>query len=90
MPYKSLSSLLIISASLSLAVVTIISIYHQASAKECNDSSCSDDKQDSKLNNDDSNNEHSSNSDDGSSNSVQKTIHLLFYLHLYRFHDTIN
>jgi hypothetical protein len=69
MPSKSLLSLLIISASLSLAVITIIPVYHEASAKECNnndDSNCSD-NHDSNSNNDDHNNKHS-NSDDGGNN----------------------
>src|ERR671933_690735 len=63
---KSLSSLLIISASLSLAAAAIIPIYHEASAKECDGSSCSD-KQDSNSNsnsNDDHHNNEHSNSDD--------------------------
>src|ERR671932_577468 len=69
---KSLSSLLIISASLSLAAITIIPIYHEASAKECNDSSCSD-KQDSKSNDDNNNNKHSNSDGDGSSAKKDKT-----------------
>jgi hypothetical protein len=58
--------ILVISASLLLVAIAIIPTYHQASAKECNGSSCSDDKQssDSNSNNDGHKNEHSSNSDD--------------------------
>ena len=71
MQSKSLSSILIISASLSLAAVAIIPIYHEATAKECDGSSCSD-KQDSNSN-DDHNNKHS-NSDDnnGGGNSAKQ------------------
>ena len=76
MPYKSLSSLLIISASLSLAVITIIPVYHQATAKECssNDdgSGCSD-NHDSNSNSD-HNNKHS---DDGNSAKKDKTPFVL-------------
>ena len=75
MPSKSLSSILIICASLSLAAITITPIYHEASAKECNDSSCSD-KQDSKSN-DDHNNKHSNSDGDGSSAKKDKTPFVL-------------
>ncbi len=66
MPSQSLSVILIISALLSLAAIAIIPIYHEASAKVCNNtddsggSSCSDDKQDSNSNDDD--HEHSDHS----------------------------
>jgi hypothetical protein len=58
MLFRSLSMILIIAASLSLAAIDIIPIYHQATAKQCNDnnddgsdsSSCSN-KQDSSSNN---------------------------------------
>jgi len=68
-PFKSLFIILVISLSLSLAAIAIIPMYHEASAKECNDnsdkghSSCSD-KQDPSSNN----HEHSD------SNSVKKDI----------------
>ena len=72
---KSLSSLLIISASLSLAAITIIPIYHEANAKECDGSSCSE-KQDSKSN-DDHDNKHSNSDGDGSSAKKDKTPFVL-------------
>jgi hypothetical protein len=78
MPYKSLSSLLIISASLSLAVITIIPVYHEASGKECSnndDSSCSDNHDSSSNSNDDDHNNKHSNSDDnnnGDGNNAKK------------------
>ena len=82
MPSKSLSSLLIISASLSLAAITIIPVYHEASAKECNNndnghnnddgSGCSD-NHDSNSNSD-HNNKHS---DDGNSAKKDKTPFVL-------------
>ena len=80
MQSKSLSSILIISASLLLAAVAIIPIYHEANAKECDGSSCSD-KQDSNSNSnsndDDHNNEHSNsdanaNDDDGGHSAKQQ------------------
>ena len=63
MPCKPLC-LLIIFASLLVTAIAIIPVYHQASAKGCNnndDSSCSD-KQDSNSNND---HEQSSSNNDG-------------------------
>ena len=61
MPSKSLSSLLIISISLSLAAIAIIPIYREANAKGCSnndDSSCSD-KQGSNSNDDKEHSDHS-------------------------------
>ena len=73
---KSLSSLLIISASLSLVAIAIIPVYHEASAKECDGSSCSD-KQDSKSNDDNHNDKHSNSDGDGSSAKKDKTPFVL-------------
>jgi hypothetical protein len=69
MPSKSLCLTLVISASLSLAAIVIIPIYHEASAKECKDNghdSCSD-KQDS-----DSNSKDHQHSDDDHDSNVKK------------------
>ena len=81
MQSKLSSIILVVSASLSLAAIGIIPIYHQASAKkECSNnddsggSDCSD-KQDSDSNSNDDNNKHSS--DDGSSAKKDKTPFVL-------------
>jgi hypothetical protein len=80
MPSKSsLSIILFISASLSLAVIAIIPMYHEASAKkQCSNngdsggSSCPN-KQDSKSNDDD----HKHSSDDDNSAKKDKTPFVL-------------
>ena len=76
-PFKS-PYLIIVAISLSLFIAAI-PIYHEANAKECNDSSCSD-KQDSNSNsnsNDDNNNKHSNSNGDGSSATKDKTPFVL-------------
>ena len=64
MQSKLSSIILVVSASLSLAAIGIIPIYHQASAKECNNnndgSSCSNKQGSDSNSNSDHNNKHSS------------------------------
>ena len=77
MSSKSLSIILVIFAPLlSVVAIAIIPIYHEASAKECNNddsgsSGCSN-KQDSNSNND-----HKHSSDDGNSAKKAKTPFVL-------------
>ena len=74
MQSRSVFLILIVYTSLSITAIAIISIYHEASAKECNNnnhgSRCSD-KQGSDSNDDDHVNKHS-NSDDDGGNSAKK------------------
>jgi hypothetical protein len=77
MQYKLPFIILVISVPLSLVAIAIIPVYHEASAKECNNnnddgSSCSD-KQDSNSNNDGHDNTHSnSDGDDGGDNGAKQ------------------
>lgn len=85
MQSRSLSITLVISLSvLLLAAIAIIPIYHEAIAKDCNnsdnghDSSCSDKQSsDPNSNDDDHNNKHSNSDGDGNSAKKDKTPFVL-------------
>ena len=76
MQSRSVFLILIIYASLSITAIAIISIYHEASAKECNNnnhgSSCSDKQGSHSNSNDDDHVDKHSNSDDDGGNSAKK------------------